>query len=208
MRIRIALIAATLIAGCLAPSAPVLGGVDIDFGASIRLGDDTDLFFAISSRYFGHERATVERLAVRYGDPDDLVVSLYLAKRSGLAPDEIRALRGRGMSWWEISVRIGLKPDIWFVAVDRDPGPPYGKAYGYWKKHRRGERGEWRLTDGQIRDLVAVRMVHEYYGMPVEAAMALRASGRSLTVLMAEEYGKRHGRKGPASKGRGKGKKH
>jgi hypothetical protein len=202
MRIR-----AALIAGCLALACPAFGGVDIDFGASIRLGDHTDLYFAISSRYFGHDRATVERVAVRYSNPDDLAVSLYLSKRSGLPPDEIHVLRGRGLSWWEISVRVGLKPDIWFVAVDRHPGPPYGKAYGHWKKHRRGERGEWRLTDGQIRDLVAVRMVHEYYGLPVDAAMALRASGRNLTVIMADEYGKRHARKGPASKGRGKNKK-
>jgi hypothetical protein len=205
MRIRTGVIAAMLFAGCFAAPAPARGGLDIDLGASIRIGDDTDLYFAISSRYFNRDRTVVERLAIRYSNPDDLAVSLYISKRSGRSADEIHMLRERGMSWWEISVRSGLQPDIWFVSVDRDPGPPYGKAYGHWKKHRRGQRGEWRLTDGQIRDLVAVRMMHEYYGMPVDAAMALRASGRGLEVLMAEEYKKRHGKKrGPASKGRGK----
>ena len=95
------------------------------------------------------------------------------------------------------------------LAVDRDPGPPYGKAYGYWGKHRKNRRYVWRLTDGEIRDLVAVRMIHEYYGMPVEAAMDIRASGKNLTLLMAEEYGKRHGKghRKQMRKGHGKRKR-
>jgi hypothetical protein len=180
--------------GLLLTGMPVLGGLDIDFGATVRVGDSTDLYLAISSRYFDQDRGSVERLGLRFSNPDDLAVCLYIARHSGRSGEQVYFLRKGGMSWWEIAQRLDIRPDIWFVAVDRDPGPPYGKAYGYWGKHRKNRRYVWRLTDGEIRDLVAVRMIHEYYGMPVEAAMDIRASGKNLTLLMAEEYGKRHGK--------------
>jgi hypothetical protein len=175
-------------------SAPAYGGLDIDLGATVRIGDNTDLYVAISSRYFDEDRRAVERLGVNFDNPDDLAVCLFIARHSGRSGEQIYFLRRGGLSWWEISVRLDLRPDIWFVAVDHDPGPPYGKAYGYRNKHKKNRSPAWRLTDGEIRDLLAVRMIHEYYGMPVESAMEIRSSGRNLSLLMTEEYARRHGK--------------
>jgi hypothetical protein len=178
------------------------------------MGDDTDLYFAISSRYFGRDRAVVERWGARCTDPDHLAVSLFISKHSGKSLDTIFDLRRRGLSWWDISVRLGVPTDAWFVPVRRDPGPPYGKAYGYWKKHRR-DSSVVRLTDADAANLVAVRMLHEYYSVSVEVAMEWRSSGRPLYALVSDEYEKRHGKKsGPpgqskakkTGKGKGNGK--
>ena len=84
--------------------------------------------------------------------------------------NEIFDLRRRGRTWWEISIRYGVPADAWFVPVRRDPGPPYGKAYGHWKKHRRDDRRELVLSDVDARNLVAVRVMHEYYGVSAEIA--------------------------------------
>jgi hypothetical protein len=195
--------------GCLLLAAafatPSHAGFDVDFGASVRLGNDTDLYVAISSRYFDRDRAVVERWGARYTDPDDLAVSLFISKHSGTSLDMIFDLRRGGHSWWDISVRMGVPVEVWFVPVRRDPGPPYGKAYGHWKKHPKNP-GAVRLTDADATNLVAVRMLHEYYDVPVEIAMDWRSSGRPLQTLMSDEYEKRHG-KGSASPGKSK-KKH
>jgi len=194
--------------------APSFAGLDIDFSASanIALDDDTDLFLAINSRYYDHDQARVAELGRRYRDPDDLSVLLFLSRHSRRDTAEIVALRTKGLSWWEIGVRVGVPADVFFVRVDRDPGPPYGNAYGHWKRHRHDARA-FALSDVEVRDLVAVRMIHEYYGVPIEVAMSRRAAGGDLRALMAREYRERHG-KGPhvansrgsaADKGQGKG---
>ena len=192
---------AALLAGATLVATPAHAGIDIDFGASVRLGDDTDLYFAISSRYFDHDRQTVERYAVRYTDPDDLAVSFHLARHSGRSADVIFEMRRKGLSWWDISVRLGLPVNIWFVEVQHDPGPPYGKAYGHWKHHKRNTRPAFVITDDEARHLVAVRVIHEYYGVPVKVAMEWRSSGRNLHAIMADEYTKRRGKSGSNSHG-------
>jgi hypothetical protein len=199
----------------LSPLGEAVAGLDVDFGASVRLGDDTDVFFAVSSRYFDRDRQVVESWGRRYQDPDDLAVALFLSKRSGRSPDFIFSLRRQGLGWWEIGVRVGVPVDAWFLPVTRDPGPPYGKAYGYWKKHRKNPKARIVLTDADVRNLVAVRMVHEYYGVPVEVAFERRASGGNVRVLLSAEYRHRHGKAGvppghakkAAGKGHGKKKR-
>jgi hypothetical protein len=191
--------------GLAAPAATA--GVDVSFGASVRLDDDTDLFFAVSSRYFDRDRRAVDDWGRRFKDPDDLAVFLFLSKRSGKSPDLIFSMRNQGLSWWEVGARIGVPADAWFVPVRRDPGPPYGKAYGYWKKQRHDPRQTFVLVDADARNLVAVRMLHEYYGVSVETAMEWRASGKDLRALSAGEYRSRHGKgKGgpPGEGGRGR----
>ena len=190
-------------------------GLDIDFGADVKLGDRTDLYVAISSRYFDHDRQSVAALRSHYSNPDDLAVALFISRHSGSPPEAVHRLRHQGLSWWDVSVRLGLPVEVWFVPVSRDPGPPYGKAYGHWKKHRGDRRTAVVLHDSDVRNLVAVRVLHEYYGVAVEVAMDLRADGRRLPELLSEEYVRRHGnadrsRSGNPGRGRGhaKGKGH
>ena len=198
-----------LLCSIAALASPGFAGLDIDFSvaANVAVDDDTDLFFAINSRYFDREHDRVADLGRRYRNPDDLSVLLFLARHSRRDVAEIAVLRSKGLTWWEVGVRIGVPADVFFVRVDRDPGPPYGKAYGYWKKHKKNQRA-YALTDAEVRDLVAVRMIHEYYGVSVEVAMSRRAAGGDLRVLMTAEYRERHGKGPHKGKGHGKGKKH
>ncbi len=187
------LLALLVVAGMAVPTAPA--GLDINFGAAIRIGDDNDLFLSVSARYFDEDRRSIDRLAMRYRNPDDLTVALFVARRSGKSADAVHRMRTDGLSWWDISLRFGMPMDVWFVPVRRDPGPPYGKAYGHWKHHKRNRHHAVVLTDADVRNLVAVRMLHEYYGVSVDVAMEWRSSGRDLRVLVSNEYGKRHGHK-------------
>ena len=179
--------------------------LDVAFGASVNVNDNTSLFFGVSSRYYAREPRVVETWSQRVPNPDDLSVLMFLSARSGRSLDAVFALRRAGLSWWDVSIRLGVPADVWFVPVDR-PGPPYGKAYGYWRKHGRDTRA-YRVDDRSCRDLVAVRMMHDYYGMPVERAMDLRRDGRRIDSLMGDEYRTRHGNgKGKSGKDRAESK--
>jgi hypothetical protein len=206
------LLALFVVAGMAVPTAQA--GLDIDFGAAVRIGDDNDLFLSVSARYFDEDRGSIDRLALRYRNPDDLTVALFVARRSGKSADAVHRLRTDGLSWWDISLRFGMPMDVWFVPVRRDPGPPYGKAYGHWKHHKRNRHHAVVLTDADVRNLVAVRMLHEYYGVSVDVAMEWRSSGHDVRILVSDEYGKRHRHKDVSTaknknknKGKGSGKK-
>ena len=188
-----------------------LAGIDIDFGASVRVDDRTDVYLAVSSRYFDEDHDVVRRQGMRYRNPDDLAVALFISRHSRHSPDRIWDLRRQGLSWWEISVRFGIPTKEWFIETRRDPGPPYGKAYGYWKKHRKDRNSTVVLSDADCRNMVAVRMVHDYYGVSVEAAMEWRSSGQDLRTLVSDEYQRRHGKskdhaRDTGGKGQGKSK--
>ena len=191
-------------------------GVDVSFGASVPVGDDGHLFFSISSRYFDRQPTVVETWARRYANPDDLAVSLWISQRSGRSPDFIFSLRRQGLGWFDIGTRCGVPVDAWYVPVPSGRvGPPYGKAYGYRDKHQHDPHYRVRLTDVDARNLVAVRMAHEYYGVSPETAMEWRRDGASVRSIMTREYRTRHGhdeRRGPdkhdAGKGHGHGEGH
>ncbi len=188
----------------LCAGASAMAGLDVDFGADVRLSDDANLYFHISSRYFDRDPKVVGTLSARYSNPDDLSVSLFLSSRSGSDPMEVWRLRNKGLSWFQVGARCGVPMDAWFVPVRRDPGPPYGKAYGYWKRHKNADR----LSDEDARNLVAIRMIHEYYGVPVETAMEWRAGGGTIQQLVGMEYRHRHGKKHKAGKARRREREH
>jgi hypothetical protein len=96
------------------------------------------------------------------------------------------------MSWFDVGVRVGVPVDAWYVPVTVEPGPPYGKAYGYWRKHKKDPHYAVRLSDRQCRDLVAVRMAHDYYGVSPQVAMDWRRNGTKVNVIMTREYRARH----------------
>jgi hypothetical protein len=196
--------------GAIWPVSGALAGLDVDLSASLKIGDDTDVFLSVSTRYFDRDRGDVEQWSGQCKNPDDLAVLLFLSKQSGKSPLYILKLRRGGSSWWEIGLELGVDADVWFVPVKRDPGPPYGNAYGHWRKHRQDRHHALVLTDDDVRNLVAVRVLHDYYGVDVTVAMEWRSSGRDLRTIAAGEYRKRHG-KGPqvakTDKPEGKGKK-
>lgn len=182
-----------LLATSLAP-LPARAGLDIAFDAAVQIDDDTDVYLAVSTRYFDCNRKDVYRWNRQCDNPDDLAVALFISRHSGKEPDAVFAMHKGGLAWWDVSMRLGVKPEVWFVPVKRDPGPPYGKAYGHWKKHGHHQPAEMRITDEDLRNLVAVRLLHEYYGVSVEVAMEWRSSGRGLREITAGEYRKRHGK--------------
>lgn len=199
-RFAIGLFAVGLIALAMGGATVARAGVDVDLGASIPLGDNGHLFVNIASRCYDMEPQVVQHWAVRYDNPDDLAVALFLSNSSHRSPDVIFALRHQGLSWWDVGLRVGVPVDAWYVPVQRDPGPPYGRAYGYWRKHQQNPKYIVVLKDADARNLVALRMAHDYYGVPPDQAMTWRTSSHDVRTMMVDEYHKRHAPPGHGGK--------
>lgn len=193
-------------------------GLDVNLGAEVKIWDDEDIYISVSARYYDREPSQVREWEQQCRNSDDLAVALFIARHSGKSPSFVLTLRKEGATWWDISVGLGVEPDVWFVPVKKNPGPPYGKAYGHWKNGKKSPQ-KMTMSDDDCRNLVTVRVLHDYYGVSVEMAMEWRASGKKLENLTANEYRNRHvrGQKpkkdksvetaSNSGKGKGKGKK-
>jgi len=161
---------------------------NIDLGISVSDGRLRDFYLAIGDHYGVPPQQVVE-IRDRHRCPDDeLPVVFFLAARSHVEPAVIFNLRLKKMSWLDISFHYGLTPEIFFVPLTLERvGPPYGNAYGYYRKH--GPAREWKmivLTDREIIDLVNLRFMSEYYRTPPETVMAMRGRGNTFVVINEE----------------------
>jgi hypothetical protein len=195
------ILAAVLIAGAALTLAPpaTAGSLDFLFDPR-RVIDDHQYFLNRVVEHFGLPRPTIEPVLPRMRNLEpDLPVALFLSRTSGQPLEVIVNLRVGGLPWCDVFQRVHVPPDVIFVGIDRDPGPPYGKAWGHWKKNGRGAR----LSDNDICGLVGVQVGHRLVGAsPYELAHA-RGQGRTVVFSVAEKGG-RHG-KGP---GQGNGHGH
>jgi hypothetical protein len=98
-------------------------------------------------------------------------------------------------------VHYGVKPTAHcFLPVPQNyhVGPPYGKAYGYWKKHKHNPKYEVRLSNEEIANLVYLNVLHNHFGTPVVDLMKHRQGGQSFTVIVNNEYNRKMKNKGPS----------
>jgi hypothetical protein len=190
---------------------PVRAGSSFDFlfhADSART--DTQFFLNLTVGDYGFRREELEPLLPRIREVEiELPVVLYLARESRRPVAEIIDLRSSGLDWSSVFTRVGCAQERLFAGIDRDPGPPYGKAWGYRRKHG----GPAQLADDDVRGLVQIQIGQRFSGLsPYELAQA-RGRGLSVERLVAD----RKGRRGRGSddddeddqgRGRGKGKGH
>lgn len=200
MRKRIILMLLLLIPGWTAAHVN-----QVDLGLSLADGKLQSFYLAVGD-YYGVPQRDVMLLRERYRLHDEeLPVALFLAARARVNSSIVLDLRVSGMSWLDIGFRYGLTPEIFYMPVRVERiGPPYGNAYGYFKKYRPNR--EWRkvvLSDQEVIDLVNLRFVSEYHRIPPEKIMELRGRGQNF-ITINEQSGKVKG-KGKGKQGKDKG---
>jgi hypothetical protein len=62
-------------------------------------------------------------------------------------------------------------------------GPPYGKAYGYYKKKPKHKWKEIDLSDEDVMNLVNLRFMSSHYNYEPERIVKLRSQGRDFVVI-------------------------
>lgn len=175
----------------------------VDLGISISDGRLRSFYLAVGDHYRVPPRQVVD-LRTRYGLLDEeLPLVFFLAARAHVGPQAVIDLRLRKTSWLDIGLHFGLSPEIFFVPVAMERiGPPYGNAYGYYRKY--GRAGDWRkvvLSDREVIDLVNLRFLSEYHGLTPDAIIGMRGREKSF-VRIHDEIGKGKNQAGPGNKGK------
>lgn len=176
----------------------------------VRMGTSGFEFGFLYSDYYHVETPVVQRCTAVMSEADFLV-ALHLARVSEAGIDVIVDMRRRGLSWYDITHRCMCTTQVYFVDLPEDPGPPYGRAWGHWRKNR---RDDFEMSDGEIRAFVQLHALSQHGERAPSDVLRLRKSGRSPAEI-AGSKGKGKGHEDTAPRGKsgksnkpGKGKKH
>jgi len=182
----------------------------VDIGVSI--GDEglRGFYLAVGDYYRVPQREVIIIRERRIPD-EEIPVVLFIAQRARVRPAAVINLRLAGKSWLDITLHFGLSPGIYYVPVQvAVTGPPYGKAYGYYKKK---PRKEWRkivLEDADVINFVNLRFISEHHSYPTEHVIKLREKGKNFIVIndevKKEKIKEKEKRKEKNNKEKGKGK--
>jgi hypothetical protein len=158
---------------------------DVAFSISGDQDGISEFHLAIGDYYHVPEtQVTVVR--ERHIPEEELPVVFFLAQRARVSPEIIVSLRLGGKSWMEITHRYGLGADIFYVPVKNVSGPPYGKAYGYYKNKPRKEWKHIRLADSDVLNLVNLKFISSYYGYAPDDVVRMRSNGKSFRAINRE----------------------
>ncbi|MBK7141370.1 MAG: hypothetical protein IPH75_04735 [bacterium] len=142
--------------------------------------DDNSLreYYLAVGKFFNVPERAVMTIKKKGVSDEELAVVFFIAERAGIKPAPVMELRDLKKSWLEITVHFGLSPEIYYVPVTVDPGPPYGKAYGYFKNHPREEWKQAKLSDVEIVNLTNLRLFSKLYGISSDEVIKWRAEGK------------------------------
>ncbi len=164
--------------------------VDVDLGVDANIGDD-DLYMRIYAHYFEQDPEYVMTAIRKHKMYDYYPIVLFLSYHSKKDIDFIVPLRQEGLSWWEISMQLGVPVSAYYLDEGLKPeGPPYGKAYGYWKKHKKNPKYKFKLSDDEVFNLISLKMTSSYYGMNAEEVIKLRKAGIEFKHIITNQYWK------------------
>lgn len=185
----------------------VCANAQVQAGAVFSGDGLRNFYFSIGNYYHVPEREVVI-VRERALPPDEVPVVFYTARQCHLEPTVVVDFRRRGLSWADIAIRCHQSPEIYYFRG----GPPYGKAYGYWKNHP--------PRDAEVIEAVNVHFLSEYHGVSPDAIRAERSRGPNY-VFVAQNFearAKRHddhddqghgggqGRSGEHGRGKGRGR--
>ncbi|MBK7143611.1 MAG: hypothetical protein IPH75_16240 [bacterium] len=169
--------------------------------------DDNSLreYYLAVGKFFNVPERAVMTIKKKGVSDEELAVVFFIAERAGIKPAPVMELRDLKKSWLEITVHFGLSPEIYFVPVTVDPGPPYGKAYGYFKNHPREEWKQVKLSDVEIVNLTNLRLFSKLYGISSDEVIKWRAEGKHFSQVNkhAQELRKQQQAEAKSSKQRG-----
>lgn len=166
--------------------APSPLGAQVQASASFA-GEGLRNFYLAIGNFYQAAPGEVALLRENNVPYDEMPVVLFIVREAHVSPASLIDLRRRGVSWFDISIRYGIQPETYLVPG----GPPYGKAWGYYRKQGRVVF----LRDTDIVDSVNVRFLSSYYGIPIEEIRELRSHGAGYYViaenrpLHKEKYG-------------------
>ncbi len=186
---RPARIVAVLGVALAASAAGARAGVSFDVSVGLPVGDDAKVFLNVTNEYYAPPPEVATMVVKRCPRPeDDYPAVLFLARASGRAPAEILDMRLRGMAWGDVMFSLRVPPSVLFAGVARDPGPPYGAAWGSWRRH---PRGRFAIADREFIEYTKLQVAAGYYHVSPGMVIAERRRGVAVEHWAAERHRER-----------------
>lgn len=179
-----------------------------DVAVGLNVNEDTRIFLNVTNQVWHPAVPGAFIQECRYPG-DDFPVVAFLAYHSHRQPSFILHMRNQGYPWYEIFYRLNVDPSVLFMGIDRDPGPPYGNAWGHWKNQRHARmRERLRFSDRDLVGLVKVQTVSRHFGVSPFDVLSAHRQGKRTETYAANRWREKHGRHNWSegqSAGRGQG---
>ena len=144
-------------------------------------------YFRSVARYYSLPASEVAILADWEIEPDEVPVVLFVARRSGVSPEAVVALRDSGQSWVALISRYRVSPSALHVPIRDDAqAGVLAAAYGHFRSTPVGEWNNVPLADHEIVGLVNVRVISQVLGLSAEQVAAASGSTPSWVQLHAQ----------------------
>lgn len=179
-----AVVLSGILAYAMAVPSPSLAGTQWNVGISGG-GDGIDGFHLSVGEYYRVPEREVVVIHKRGICDEDLPVVFFLAQRAHVHPDAVAGLRLRGMSWLNITLHLGLSPNIYYV---------HGRHGHGYDPHRHHDRRKSGIRDRDIREWVNTRFISEHHGYAPDRVIKYRSQGRSFIVIDRDMRKERHER--------------
>jgi hypothetical protein len=188
---------ASLLAGIMLTMLPPIieSQAGTEVGGSIGEKVLREFFLAVGDHYRVPQSEVIIIRERGFG-PYEVPIVLYLAKRTHVTPEIIMELRLSGYTWLDITLRFALSPEIFYVPANIElKGPPYAKAYEYYRKKPKKDWKAVLLSDNDVVNLVNLKLMSEYYRCPPEKIIKMKSEGKEF-VSINEEIRKEMGKLG------------
>lgn len=164
---------------------------DVQAGISVSNGG-TSFFLSIGNYFSVPEREVIVVRDRRIPD-EEVPVVFFIARQARVAPAVIVDLRLKGKSWLDISLSYGFGPEIYYVPIGPKVyvGPPYGHAYGFYRKRPKKDWHKIQLADADIVNLVNLRFISEQYKSSPESVMKSRQKNQKFNSINDNLYNQR-----------------
>ena len=172
----------------------------------------------LSAQFLKIDAPRLPGLSAQVKAPEiDLPIALWISSRAHVTPEVVIQAHIGGLDWLSVFTKFRVPVETIIVPV-QSKCPPYGKAWGYRRKH--GGATAVRFTDMELAEFVHVRAINGMYGTPFTEIVTNRCAGRDMGYIIGNAHEKKHGKwkedkheghgndadHGNDDKGKGKGK--
>jgi hypothetical protein len=155
---------------------------DFKFCLSVRDEGKRSFYLAVGSHYKASDKSIA--MVKKKGIPDDeMPVVFHLSAQAGVKPEALIAMRLTGKTWADITLHFGLGASIYYVPFRTIPGPPYGKAYGYYKNKPRKDWNKIILSDSDVVHLVNLKFMSKHHGFSPDEVVKFKGKEKNFISI-------------------------
>ena len=169
--------------------AAVLIAAGVTYSPAEEPADSIAAFHAAVHKAFGMPEPVIVQLSQQGLPPDEIPAIALISTRAKVEPARVVELRKSGLSYVQVSQKLGVGPEVFYVPFESDPGPQFTRVYTTWKTVPKEQWSTVTLSDDEVVGLSNVQLITNTYKVPAARAIELHAAGKDYVVIHNELAG-------------------